>query len=776
MWGSKSRRLRWVDGAVWLICACLLSACGSAITPTPPISATTASNTQLTPASKVDTLLADLSLKYQSGGLAALAQLARERGLLDASDQLHFGVTVTNSSALPQVKAEIIHLGGQVFEQYANQLGVAVKLSDFGAVEKQAGTSGFWSQLANLSSVVSIKVLRQPALTTLPSVTAQTADPNQGVSVIEADQWQKAGFNGQNIKVGIIDGGFSNYQKFLGSALPSQVVFKSFLYGGSPEGSEEHGVAVAEIVHSVAPSAQLILTPIEDEIGFANAVDYLMANHVQIIQASLGWGGLWPGDGTGLMDQKLNQARQAGILPVVSAGNYGQSHYMGTLKTDANGYDQFQSGQTVLKITPEASSVWVALRWNETWDSPQTNLDLYILNSAKQVVGSSRNVQGNGSPKPPSELVPFTATPGQPYYVQIRLVGAAHTSGLQLHIFAYDAVVDDSTAVQSLATPGDAAGAISVGATNWKDDALEAYSSAGPTQDGRLKPELMAPTEIGSQVYGADFGGTSASAPQVSGAAAVLWSADPTLKADQVARYLEATAKTLTVGGLNPDSGYGRLDLGSPQAAQNKDLNMALPLPSGPAFQDDFRNHASGLPDNTQAHYGLSGTNQPVYLMPLAQPGLLNWSVYNAHSFNQFRANFAAMPSTQVNSIFYGLVFWQQSADHYYTLLINQQHYALLHRNGAEWQTLINWSANSALQTSKTISVEATSSYIKISVGGTILQTINLGAIGPVAAGGKLGFAVGIFDTASSKATTTPANGKAVVAFSNLVVVPLTTP
>lgn len=765
---GKGRQLS-VFLALWLLLVCLLTACGSE-TPTATPQPSASSTSKLLPASKIDTLLSDLSLKYQTGGLAALEQLARERGLLDDSDQIHFSVTVTDASALPTVEAEITKLGGHVFEQYANQLGVAIKLSDFGAIEKQVGTSGFWTQLANLSQVVSIKVLQQPALDALPL--AQTSAPNQGVGVIAADQWQKAGFSGQNVRVGIIDGGFSGYQKYLGSALPSQVTFKSFLYGGSPEGSEEHGVAVAEIIHSVAPSAQLFLAPIQDEIGFANAVDYLIANHVQIIQASLGWGGLWPGDGTGLMDQKLDQARQQGILPVISAGNYGQSHFMTTLKIDGNGYAQFEAGQNLLKITPETNSVWVALRWNESWSNPKTNLDLYILNSANQVVGSSRNVQGNGSPKPPSELVPFTATPGQTYYVQVKLVGDAPSAPLQFHIFAYDCLVDNSTAVQSLATPGDAAGALTVGATNWKDDALEAYSSEGPTQDQakRLKPELMAPSEVGSVVYGASFGGTSASAPQVSGAAAVLWSADTNLKADQVARYLEANAKPLENGGLSQTTGYGRVSLGVPQSGQA--LEQSLPLPIGPAFRDDFANHASGLPNDSQAYYGTNATNASAYLMSPVTPGAIDWSVYNSRSFNEFRASFAVTPPSQDKAAFYGLLFWQQSADNYYTLLINGQRYALFHRNGTAWQTLINWSENAALQNVKTITLEATNSYIKIGVGGTILQTLNLSATGLVAVGGKIGFANGVFNIASAAKAT---NSKSVVTFSSLIIVPLST-
>ena len=42
---------------------------------------------------------------------------------------------------------------------------------------------------------------------------------------------------------------------------------------------------------------------------------------------------------------------------------------------------------------------------------------------------------------------------------------------------------------------------ITVGAVDWRGNALKPYSSQGPTDDGRLKPDIFAPTN--TQHHGA---------------------------------------------------------------------------------------------------------------------------------------------------------------------------------------------------------------------------------------------------------------------------------
>jgi subtilisin family serine protease len=762
----------------------LLAACGPDNTPVP--SPTPAFN--VADANKIDTLLRDLLAQYQLGGIPSAREYAQSRGLIDDQDRVRFGLTLTNPGAAATVTARLQQMGGEVYQSNGADLAVIVSLTKLTGYINSTNKNDFFSELASLKEVRELRVLLKPALdwTSLSSVQTLVVSPNEGVALIGADKWQAAGFKGQGIKVGIIDGGFKGYRAGLGGALPdaSRVTLRSFTVDHT-EGSEQHGVLVAELVHSLAPEATLFLAPIEDEIGFSQAVDWLLENKVQIIQASLGWAGLFPGDGTGRMDEQLDRARRQGVLPIVSVGNYGEAHYTAQLNAEPKGFQRFGTGpnnRQTLKLRALSNSAWVALRWDEKWTSPQTNLDLFVLDDKQQPLASSRNIQGTDSPKPPTELIPFRTTPGQTYYVQIQLIGAKPAILPRLHLFAYNATLEESSPEGSVATPGDARGVLSVGAVNWNDDKLENYSSRGPTADGRPKPELTGPSQVHTQTLGREqvFSGTSASAPQVSGSAAVVWSAAPKLTADQVALYLEQNALRPANANILRDlaTGYGRIKLNGVELAQRGPNELLSALPAGPAFQDDFRAIGSGLPDNLIGYYGKLPEGLSAYFVRADENGTLNWNSYLQKSFEEFRAEFEAAPLQTDPALFYGLTFWQQGPQDYYAFLVSGDRYGLFRRNGPEWNSLIEWTRNAALnsQTGPTsrqhLSVEATFDYIRLRAGDKVLQTF---AFRPTRPGGRLGFLAGLFG-GGRPVVNSPGTGNASFAmFSNLSVAPLST-
>jgi hypothetical protein len=133
----------------------------------------------------------------------------------------------------------------------------------------------------------------------------------------------------------------------------------------------------------------------------------------------------------------------------------------------------------------------------------------------------------------------------------VVVVAAAGNRGYQQYQLA-DSTTFESYAASSITDPGNADGVITVGATHrqWPHTyGVSFFSSRGPTGDGRMKPDLLAPGEkIVSCIPGErqdQMDGTSMAAPHVSGAAALLMARHKELKG-QPARIKEILCSTAT--------------------------------------------------------------------------------------------------------------------------------------------------------------------------------------------------------------------------------------
>ena len=114
-----------------------------------------------------------------------------------------------------------------------------------------------------------------------------------------------------------------------------------------------------------------------------------------------------------------------------------------------------------------------------------------------------------------------------------------------------------------IGVPADAPGIVAVGAVDYAGKRAD-FSSFGPTSDGRIKPDLVAPGEqvVTAGNVGIDLGlssGTSVASPLLVGALASLWSAYPNKTAAEILAAVFASADQAR----HPDNarGYGLPDM-----------------------------------------------------------------------------------------------------------------------------------------------------------------------------------------------------------------------
>jgi Subtilase family/FHA domain len=508
---------------------------------------------------------------YQKGGVEGAKAFAKERGLLTARDELAFTVLFEGSDT-SLFEAELKTLDGRVTGRGDNQLDVAVP---WASLEKKATEGqppeqviGRLSRITNVRGVMPLERASRPDQgRTNPRgpPTAAPAAPTsrvEGVSVTHANLWHAAGFRGRGIRVGVLDPEVSRAQAFLGRAYPTtvKVLMGECVSNGRPVDDEgTHGPAAAEIVSAMAPEAEIFIAC---SLGDRDAsINWLVRQGVKIISHSAG-GMYGPRNGQGAFQRQIDQLARQGILWVNAAGNSGTSFHRGQLTGGPDGYwHTFASGRqgVSFRSNPEGH-VDVTMLWAQ-WEGSVSDYDLYLFDAQGRELARSSN--RNEWLRKPQENISINVRPNTDYLLGVRGKGATRPT-----VFVLD--VHGATRIElpeptgSLNAPGDAIGSFTVGAAVWNGDTLAPYSSRGPTEDGRLKPDISAPTETTSLVYGDRFGGTSASTPHVAGAAAVVWSRYPNFSRDDVVRFLLSRAVDRGPAGPDPGFGVGRLDLGPP--------------------------------------------------------------------------------------------------------------------------------------------------------------------------------------------------------------------
>ncbi len=380
----------------------------------------------------------------------------------------------------------------------------------------------------------------------------------QHLARLGAARWHAEGTRGRGVKVAILDSGFRGWRDQLGKSLPAQVTARSFRKDGSFEARDsQHGILCAEVVHALAPDAELLFANWEadEPESFVEAVRWARDQGAKVMTCSVIMPSFSDGEGGGPVHEALTHALAAeggheGALCFASAGNTAERHWAGRYRAGRAGCHEWEPGQSDNVLTPwgdERVSVELCCGAGAAYDV--TVLDRDTATEAAHSFAKDHASQS-------CTRLRFNPAPGHTYAVRVRLARGEPGS---FHLVALHSGLGTTTAKGSVAFPADGPEVVAVGAVD-RDGHRASYSSCGPNS-ARPKPDLVAPVPFPGLSRAKPFSGTSAASPQAAGAAALLWSRHLDWSAERVRTVLQTSARDLGPVGHDCETGYGMVYL-----------------------------------------------------------------------------------------------------------------------------------------------------------------------------------------------------------------------
>jgi hypothetical protein len=484
--------------------------------------------------------------------------------------------------------------------------------------------------LRKLAALPGVKTVRLPDYASLQTGSVES----EGDAVLKASDLRSylSSIDGTGVIVGVISDGIAGLAASRASGdLPAVDTTTCNTAGGDAGARGAEGTAMLEIVHDIAPGAQLMF----GNFGFGTGLDFnaavnCLAVHADIIVDDVGFYGAGPYDGSSYVSANTAAAlngpgRIRGYYTAV--GNQAVRHYQGsyassgfTIAMDGAswGTQRFEAS-TAPFVTSDAelvsapasfnrfrlgpgASATITLVWNDRWGASQNDYDLFFGTSAG-IFACSLNAQ-DGT-QDPVESCTVTNGGATRQNVDIYIANYLGRAGPQIFdlfllcsgclILSNGDYLDFDTPASSVGNQADAGGSpasvMAIGAVRYSSpNDIERFSSQGPTENARTKPDLVgpdgvcvtadggfSPSSADCQDVGKRFFGTSAAAPHIAGIAALLLQCTPSLSRLTLRDRLIASSTDL--GDFGPDNvfGYGRPDVFAAALASN---TCGLPTPT----------------------------------------------------------------------------------------------------------------------------------------------------------------------------------------------------
>jgi MYXO-CTERM domain-containing protein len=614
--GMRSNRARWRANVCFLVAlSTALAGCSAETRSSPPAKRLGAAgpeeappdqatvplagngNDPLPPAARaqIETLIAEkrsrtpAQLKLDSG---LVLELKRRAGapLFAALPAFRTGVELTRSGRVEvdiegetdaALVARIRALGGHVASWSAHH-----------AVRAELPLA----ELEALAADARVRTIRPPLRPVVNRVDTSEGDVAHRASVARSSH----GLSGNGVKVGVISNGVKTLAARVTSGdLPSGIT----VLAGSPNPDDDEGTAMLEIVHDLAPNAELLFaTALSSEVAFAANIRALRDQGAKVIVDDV----YYPSESSfqdDVIAQAVEDVTASGVVYLSSAGNGGnltharssvwegdwvQSASTLSVVNGAEGQTtplhDFAAGQYWNPLVADPAT-YITLEWADPRTASNNDYDLFALDSTMtNVVSASTNPQ-SGSQQPLEFINSTTVDHTGNRLVVARFSGASRflrvnaNTGARLGIgtvgqIAGHAAATGALGVAAVSVLTASGGAFVGGATN----PVEFFSADGPrrvffnsnstaitpgnfTATGgalRSKPDLAAGDGVSTSAPGfKPFYGTSAAAPHAAAIAALLIEQHPSYTVAQIKALMTSSALDIEGSGVDRDSGSG---------------------------------------------------------------------------------------------------------------------------------------------------------------------------------------------------------------------------
>ena len=384
------------------------------------------------------------------------------------------------------------------------------------------------------------------------------------------------GITGTGIKVGILSDSFDVLGGAAAAVAAGELPAGVQVLEEGAAGSHDEGQAMAELVHRIAPGAQILFhTATDGAADFAAGIDALVAAGCNVIVDDVAYLDEPFFQQGGVVQTAVENAVASGVSYFTAAGNEGTDYIEQGFAPLHLALPGLPAGAAVqnfgsvatprpwldLTIAPGAQTL-LDLQWDQNDSNAAGSLGMALYDSTGALVASAAANLAGGTP---DQVLTWTNTgQGSAFRLVLYMNGGSVPPGLfKIVAFGGGRISDPDAGTGSGSVIGHemVPGANTVGAMAWSaaprfggSDTPEPYSSVGvgtylldasgaplAAPLSTQKVDFLAPDGSVTSVL-APFDGTSAAAANAAGVAALVLQADPSLAPAQLTQVLEATA------------------------------------------------------------------------------------------------------------------------------------------------------------------------------------------------------------------------------------------